>query len=176
MKTAGYSEKHYREFPSPEAARMTFALRRSRLITRPRLKKWALSTIAGSTSAAARSVRCSPFCALFHQSPASALTSPASSRAKLSSSSRQFREGCGSARALRVLPRLGSCARRDRELFAALLWPDLLVARTRQANLAAVLGGATRTDSFAAGGMAGAESAWDAFRGRHVHGGAPPQL
>ena len=49
------------------------------------------------------------------------------------------------------------------------------VARTRQAALAAILGGATRADSFADGGMAGAENAWDASGG-HVHGGTPPQL
>jgi len=49
------------------------------------------------------------------------------------------------------------------------------VARTRQAVLAAVLGGATRADSFADGDMAGAESAWGASGGL-VHGGAPPQL
>ena len=49
------------------------------------------------------------------------------------------------------------------------------VARIRQAALAAILGGATRADSFADGGMAGAENAWDASGG-HVHGGAPPQL
>ena len=40
---------------------------------------------------------------------------------------------------------------------------------------AAILGGATRADSFADGGMAGAKNAWDASGG-HVHGGAPPQL
>jgi len=45
----------------------------------------------------------------------------------------------------------------------------------KQAALAAVLGGATRADSFADGGMAGAENAWDA-PGGHVHGGDPPQL
>jgi len=49
------------------------------------------------------------------------------------------------------------------------------VARNRQAALAAILGGATRADSFADGDMAGTESAWDA-PGGHVHGGAPPQL
>ena len=49
------------------------------------------------------------------------------------------------------------------------------VARIRQAALAAILGGATRADSFADGGMAGAENAWDASGG-HVHGGTPPQL
>ena len=35
--------------------------------------------------------------------------------------------------------------------------------------------GATRAESFADGGMVGAENAWDASGG-HVHGGAPPQL
>jgi len=45
------------------------------------------------------------------------------------------------------------------------------VARIRQA----VLDGATRADSFADDGMAGAENAWGASGG-HVHGGAPPQL
>ena len=49
------------------------------------------------------------------------------------------------------------------------------VARIRQAALAAILGGATRADSFADGGMAGAENAWGASGG-HVHGGTPPQL
>ena len=49
------------------------------------------------------------------------------------------------------------------------------VARIRQAALAAILGGATRADSFADGDMADAENAWDAYGG-HVHGGAPPQL
>jgi len=49
------------------------------------------------------------------------------------------------------------------------------VARIRQAALAAVLGEAMRADSFADGGMAGAENVWDASGG-HVHGGAPPQL
>ena len=49
------------------------------------------------------------------------------------------------------------------------------VARIRQAALAAILGGATRADSFADGGMAGAEIAWDASGG-NVLGGAPPQL
>ena len=49
------------------------------------------------------------------------------------------------------------------------------VARIRQAALAAILGGATRADSFAHGDMAGAENAWGASGG-HVHGGAPPQL
>jgi len=41
--------------------------------------------------------------------------------------------------------------------------------------LTAILGGATRADSFADGGMEGSESAWDAPGGQ-VHGGAPPQL
>jgi len=49
------------------------------------------------------------------------------------------------------------------------------VARIRQASLTAILGGATRADSFAEGGMASAENAWGASGGR-VHGGAPPQL
>ena len=49
------------------------------------------------------------------------------------------------------------------------------VARTRQAALTAILGGATRSDSFADGDMAGAKDAWDTSGG-HVHGGAPPQL
>ena len=49
------------------------------------------------------------------------------------------------------------------------------VARIRQAALTAILGGATRADSFADGDMAGAENAWGASGG-HVHGGAPPQL
>ena len=49
------------------------------------------------------------------------------------------------------------------------------VARIRQAALAAILGGATRADSFADGDMAGAENAWGASGG-NVHGGAPPQL
>jgi len=49
------------------------------------------------------------------------------------------------------------------------------VAKTRQAALAAIHGGATRADLFADGGMAGAENAWDASGG-HVHSGAPPQL
>jgi len=49
------------------------------------------------------------------------------------------------------------------------------VARIRQAALAAILGGATRADSFADGDMAGAENAWGASGG-HVHGGAPPKL
>jgi len=44
------------------------------------------------------------------------------------------------------------------------------VARIRQAALAAILGGATRADSFTDGDMAGAENAWDASRG-HVDGG-----
>ena len=49
------------------------------------------------------------------------------------------------------------------------------VARIRRAALAAILGGATRADSFAEGDMAGAENAWGVFGG-HVHRGAPPQL
>jgi len=49
------------------------------------------------------------------------------------------------------------------------------VATIRQAALAAILGGATRADSFADGGMAGAENAWDASGG-YVHDGAPSQL
>ena len=49
------------------------------------------------------------------------------------------------------------------------------VARIRQAALAAILGEATRADSFADGDMAGAENAWDASGG-HVHGGALPQF
>ena len=49
------------------------------------------------------------------------------------------------------------------------------VARIRQAALAAIIDGATRADSFADGGMAGAENTWDASGG-HVHGGAPPQM
>ena len=49
------------------------------------------------------------------------------------------------------------------------------IAGIRQAALAAILGGATRADSFADGDMAGAENAWDA-PGGHAHGGAPPQL
>ena len=49
------------------------------------------------------------------------------------------------------------------------------VARIRQAALTAILGGATRADSFADGDMAGAENALDASGG-HVHGSAPPQL
>jgi len=48
-------------------------------------------------------------------------------------------------------------------------------AKTRQAALAAILGGAKRADPFADGGMAGGENAWGASGG-HVHGGAPPQL
>ena len=48
-------------------------------------------------------------------------------------------------------------------------------ARIREAALAAILGGATRADSFADGGMAGAENAWDASGG-YVHDGAPSQL
>jgi len=39
------------------------------------------------------------------------------------------REGCSGARALRVLPRLGSGARRDRELRAARFWPNLFARR-----------------------------------------------
>ena len=50
--------------PSPAAARPTLALRRSRPITRPRLGRWTLSTMAGRTSVAARRVLCSPSCAL----------------------------------------------------------------------------------------------------------------
>ena len=42
------------------------------------------------------------------------------------------------------------------------------VARIRKAALAAILGGATRADSFADGDMAGAENAWGASGG-HVH-------
>ena len=49
------------------------------------------------------------------------------------------------------------------------------VAKIQQASLAAILGGATRADSFADGDMAGAENAWGASGG-HVHGGAPPRL
>ena len=49
------------------------------------------------------------------------------------------------------------------------------VARTQQAALTAINGGATRAESFADDGMVGAENAWDASGG-HVHGGAPPQL
>ena len=49
------------------------------------------------------------------------------------------------------------------------------VARIRKAALTAILGGATRTDYFADGDMAGAENARGASGG-HVHGGAPPQL
>jgi len=78
------------ELLTPAAARPTLALRRSRPITRPRLGRWALSTTAGRTSVAARRALCSPTCALFYQSPASALGSPASSRAELGSSSRQL--------------------------------------------------------------------------------------
>ena len=39
------------------------------------------------------------------------------------------REGYSGARALRVLPRLGSGARRDRELRAARFWPNLIARR-----------------------------------------------
>ena len=49
------------------------------------------------------------------------------------------------------------------------------VAKIRKAALTAILGGATRADSFADGDMAGAENAWDASAG-HVHGGTPPHL
>ena len=49
------------------------------------------------------------------------------------------------------------------------------VVRIRQAALAAILGGATRADSFADGGMLGAENAWGASGG-HVHGSAPLHL
>ena len=49
------------------------------------------------------------------------------------------------------------------------------VARTRQATLAVIHGGATRAGSSADGDMPGAENAWDSSGG-HVHGGAPPQL
>ena len=49
------------------------------------------------------------------------------------------------------------------------------VARIRQADLAVILGGATRADSFAEGDMAGAVNAWGVFGG-HVHRGAPTQL
>ena len=52
-------------------------------------------------------------------------------------------------------------------------WLPLLWIRL--AALAAILGGATRADSFADCDMAGAENALDASGG-HVHGGAPPQL
>jgi len=49
------------------------------------------------------------------------------------------------------------------------------VAGIRQPALAAIPGGATRADSFADGGMAGAEIAWDMPGGR-VQGDTLPQL
>ena len=74
-----------------------------------------------------------------------------------------------------MLPRLGSGARRDRELRAARFWPNLIARRCEDPAgcPCGILGGATRADSFADGDMAGAENAWDA-PGGHVHGGAPP--
>ena len=61
------------------------------------------------------------------------------------------RGGCSGARALRVLPRLGSGARRDRELRAARFWPNLIARRCEDPAGCpyGYLCGATRAGSFA---------------------------
>jgi len=51
-------------------------------------------------------------------------------------------------------------------------WTSLRgVAKIRKAALVAVLGGATRADSFAGGGMAAAENAWGASGGQGLSKG-----
>ena len=89
LKTVGYSAEYYRAF-IPRGREVNTRAAEVPADYETKSRKVTLSTAAGHTSVAARRVLCSPSCALFHQSPASALASPASSRAKLGRSSRQL--------------------------------------------------------------------------------------